>query len=61
MAACAVPLLAPLIARLGIRRAPVGAAVTTLAGGFLLRHLLLRAGNRSASRPRDYFRFARPR
>jgi formate-dependent nitrite reductase membrane component NrfD len=61
MAACAVPLLAPLIARLGIRRAPVGAAVTTLAGGFLLRHLLLRAGNRSAARPRDYFRFARPR
>ena len=29
-----------------------------LAGGFLLRHLLLQAGNASAKRPKDYFRFA---
>jgi formate-dependent nitrite reductase membrane component NrfD len=29
-----------------------------LAGGFLLRHLVLKAGNVSAKRPRDYFRFA---
>jgi formate-dependent nitrite reductase membrane component NrfD len=28
-----------------------------LAGGFLLRHVLLRAGNTSAKRPKDYFRF----
>jgi hypothetical protein len=27
-----------------------------LAGGFLLRHVLLRAGNTSAKRPKDYFR-----
>ena len=27
-----------------------------LAGGFLLRHVLLRAGNSSAKRPKDYFR-----
>ena len=26
-------------------------------GGFLLRHVLLRAGNVSAKRPKDYFRF----
>jgi formate-dependent nitrite reductase membrane component NrfD len=32
-----------------------------LAGGFLLRHLLLQAGNISAKRPKDYFRFAGPR
>jgi protein NrfD len=29
-----------------------------LAGGLLLRHVLLRAGNTSAKRPKDYFRFA---
>jgi formate-dependent nitrite reductase membrane component NrfD len=37
------------------------AAVAVLAGAFLLRHAILRAGNRSAQRPRDYFRLARPR
>jgi formate-dependent nitrite reductase membrane component NrfD len=36
-------------------------AAGVIAGGFLLRHLLLRAGNRSVEQPRDYFRFARPR
>ena len=36
-------------------------AVAVLAGAFLLRHLVLRAGNELAKRPRDYFRFARPR
>jgi protein NrfD len=36
-------------------------AVAVLAGAFLLRHLVLRAGNESAKRPRDYFRFSRPR
>jgi formate-dependent nitrite reductase membrane component NrfD len=36
-------------------------AVAVLAGAFLLRHLVLRAGNESAKRPRDYFRFSQPR
>lgn len=31
--------------------------LAVLAGGFLLRHVLLRAGNVSAKRPKDYFRF----
>jgi formate-dependent nitrite reductase membrane component NrfD len=34
------------------------APLAVLAGSFLLRHLVLQAGNRSARRPRDYFRFA---
>jgi protein NrfD len=33
-------------------------SLAILAGGFLLRHVLLRAGNTSAKRPGDYFRFA---
>jgi formate-dependent nitrite reductase membrane component NrfD len=37
------------------------AAVAVLASAFLLRHAILRAGNRSAHRPRDYFRLAQPR
>jgi formate-dependent nitrite reductase membrane component NrfD len=37
------------------------ASAAVLAGAFLLRHLILTAGNRSAERPRDYFRFAGPR
>jgi formate-dependent nitrite reductase membrane component NrfD len=36
------------------------AAIAVLAGAFLLRHAVLQAGNRSAQRPRDHFRFARP-
>ncbi len=36
-------------------------AMVVLAGAFLLRHLVLRAGNESAKRPRDHFRFSRPR
>jgi formate-dependent nitrite reductase membrane component NrfD len=31
-------------------------SLAVLAGGFLLRHALLRAGNISAKRPKDYFR-----
>jgi formate-dependent nitrite reductase membrane component NrfD len=31
-------------------------SLAVLAGGFLLRHVLLRAGNTSAKRPEDYFR-----
>lgn len=40
-------------------RAPRRALTISLAvltGGFLLRHVLLRAGNTSAKRPKDYFR-----
>ena len=37
---------------------PVVAAVCVLAGGLLMRGVILIAGNESALRPRDYFRFA---
>ena len=43
----------------GPERAPRRAltvSLAVLAGGFLLRHVLLRAGNTSAKRPKDYFR-----
>jgi protein NrfD len=33
-------------------------SLAVLAGGFLLRHVLIEAGNASIKRPRDYFRFA---
>lgn len=33
-------------------------SLAVLAGSFLLRHVLLEAGNAAAGRPRDYFRFA---
>jgi formate-dependent nitrite reductase membrane component NrfD len=36
-------------------------AFTVLAGAFMLRHAILQAGNRSAQRPRDYFRLTQPR
>lgn len=42
------------------RTASLVAAVSTLAGGFLLRSAIVFAGNRSARRPQDYFRFTRP-
>jgi formate-dependent nitrite reductase membrane component NrfD len=37
------------------KRASTVAAVGTLLGGFMLRAVVLRAGNESARRPRDYF------
>ena len=37
------------------------ASLGVLAGGALMRHAVLKAGNRSAERPADYFRFASPR
>jgi protein NrfD len=39
------------------KRDRVLAALATLAGGYALRALLVFAGNQSAERPRDYFRF----
>jgi formate-dependent nitrite reductase membrane component NrfD len=38
-------------------RPPLVISLAVLAGGFLLRHVLLRAGSVSAKRPKDYFRF----
>jgi hypothetical protein len=37
---------------------PFGAAVCALAGGLLMRGVILLAGNESARRPQDYLRFA---
>ena len=59
----AAPLIAHGVAALTGRRSRQSsllAAAGTLAGGFLMRHLLVKAGNESARRPRDYFRFAQP-
>ncbi len=42
------------------RLASAVAAVSTLVGGFLLRHVILKAGQESARRPRDYFQFTQP-
>jgi protein NrfD len=39
-------------------RLKLATSLAILAGGFLLRHVLLRAGNAAAERPKDYFRFA---
>lgn len=56
-----LPLLshtASLIAPERTPRLKLAVSLGILAGGFLLRHVLLRAGNASAERPKDYFRFA---
>jgi protein NrfD len=42
------------------RAAAIFAAVATLAGGYALRTTLVFAGNDSARRPADYFRFTQP-
>jgi formate-dependent nitrite reductase membrane component NrfD len=36
------------------------AAICTLIGGYILRAVLVFAGNRSAQQPQDYFRFTQP-
>ena len=41
-------------------RAATLASIATLAGGYVQRALLVLAGNESARRPRDYFRFTQP-
>jgi formate-dependent nitrite reductase membrane component NrfD len=54
-----VPMLHHIESVVEPERAPRPALVISLAvlaGGFLLRHVLLRAGNASAKRPKDYFR-----
>ncbi|MGH6681495.1 MAG: hypothetical protein ACREDL_21770 [Bradyrhizobium sp.] len=35
------------------------ASILTLIGGFLMRGVIMFAGNESARRPQDYFRFAK--
>jgi formate-dependent nitrite reductase membrane component NrfD len=55
----AVPMLHHAESVIEPKRPPQPALVISLAvlaGGFLLRHVLLRAGNTSAKRPKDYFR-----
>jgi protein NrfD len=54
-----VPMLHHVAGVIEPKRAPrsvVVISLAVLAGGFLLRHVLLRAGNTSAKRPNDYFR-----
>jgi protein NrfD len=54
-----VPILHHVESAIRAERAPRRAltiSLAVLAGGFLLRHVLLRAGNTSARRPKDYFR-----
>jgi protein NrfD len=41
------------------RRLSIAASLAILAGGLLLRSVIIRAGNKSARRAEDYFRFAR--
>ena len=56
-----VPMLHHIASVIEPERAPrrtLTISLAVLAGGFLLRHVLLRAGNTSAKRPKDYFRFA---
>jgi formate-dependent nitrite reductase membrane component NrfD len=43
-----------------VRALTLLAAVTTLAGGYLERAVVVLAGNRSAERPKDYFALTRP-
>lgn len=43
------------------RRWSIAASAAALAGGYLLRSVLLKAGRESAKNPRDYFRFTQPR
>ncbi len=60
----AVPLAAYATYRLTRKRSPglaILGAAAIIAGGFLSRHATMRAGERSAERPRDYFRFAQGR
>lgn len=52
---------ASLVLRQNSRRLSLLASLAVLAGGMMMRAAILRAGNRSAQRPEDYFRFTRPR
>ena len=66
LAAAAMPLLERAVQAIagrdpGAKPPAAMTALGVLAGAFLLRHLVLRAGNRSAEHPRDHFHFAQPR
>jgi formate-dependent nitrite reductase membrane component NrfD len=59
----AAPLFIHGFAALGGRRSrrwSIAACAATLAGGYLLRSVLLAAGRESVKRPQDYFRFTQP-
>jgi formate-dependent nitrite reductase membrane component NrfD len=49
-----------LLTRRRSRRWSLLAAITTLAGGYLLRSVIVAAGNASTRSPQDYFRFTQP-
>ena len=62
--ACLPPLLLHIVHRLTQRRSRTMstlASVATLVGGYMLRSVLISAGNASAQRPDDYFQFTQPR
>jgi protein NrfD len=52
--------LVDLVRGRGSHKSVALASVATLAGGFLLRAVLIFGGNQSVQRPGDYFGFARP-
>jgi hypothetical protein len=59
----AVPILLRTINMLfgrGSRTLTMGAAISTLIGGFTQRTVMVFAGRKSALRPEDYFRFTQP-
>lgn len=59
-----VPLVVHGTSRLTRRRSQTASALAdlaTLAGGYMLRSVLVSAGNASARRPEDYFRMTQPR
>jgi len=49
-----------LLRRRRSRRLSMGAAMATLAGGYIFRSVLVSAGRAAAQRPADYFRFTQP-
>lgn len=61
---CALPIACHLLNRFKGRRSPtlsVVASLAILAGSFIAKSSVIKAGNQSADRPRDYFRLAQRR